>query len=277
VLAARLGVETAPFFVVSGDGGEEVVYRSALKLIKDHLTGGGEGGGGDLVGREPQEILRRGLERFGRDLAIAFSGAEDVALGDMAVRTGLPLSVVTVDTGRMHPETLEFVERVRTHYGVEIAVTAPDAPALEAFVREKGLFSFYEDGHAECCQVRKVEPLRRALSGYRAWATGQRRDQSLETRADLPVEEEDRTFAGVDGPLVKLNPLARWTADDVWRYLRDNGVPTNPLHERGYRSIGCAPCTRAIEPGQHEREGRWWWESAEDKECGLHAGNTRRS
>ena len=204
-------------------------------------------------------------------LGIAFSGAEDVAVVHMASETGLPFSVFCLDTGRLHPETYRFIDAVRRRYGVEIDLMAPEAPKLEAFVKRKGLFSFYEDGHGECCEVRKVEPLRRVLGTLRAWATGQRRDQSPSTRSAIAVVERDRTFSGLSGePLVKLNPLAGWTSGQVWQYIRENGVPFNALHERGFISIGCEPCTRPTLPGEHERAGRWWWEDATKRECGLH-------
>jgi phosphoadenosine phosphosulfate reductase len=145
---------------------------------------------------------------------------------------------------------------------------------VEKLVREKGLFSFYNDGHQECCGIRKVEPLRRALSTLNAWVTGQRRDQSPSTRAEVPVVQADPTFSTPDHELIKFNPLANWSSQQVWDYIRENAVPYNPLHERGFISIGCEPCTRAVLPGQHEREGRWWWEEATKKECGLHSGKS---
>jgi hypothetical protein len=206
-LAEKFGVESAPFFLVAEAGGHVSAVRSALQLIRDHLqpkpSGNGDGridaaaAARELDGAAPDAIVRWGQERFGADLVIAFGGSDDVAVIDMAARTGLPFSVVTVDTGRLHPETYDFVERVRRHYGIEIAVTSPDAVPVEALVRRKGLFSFYEDGHEECCGIRKVDPLRRVLSGFRAWATGQRRDQSAATRAALPVVEPDPVFSGV--------------------------------------------------------------------------------
>ena len=225
--------------------------------------------------KSPQEILKLAFEHFGDELWISFSGAEDVVLLDMAWKINKQVKVFTLDTGRLHPETYRFIEQVREHYGIAIEVMSPDAEKLEALVHAKGLFSFYKDGHGECCAVRKVDPLRRVLSGFRAWATGQRRDQSAATRGALRVIEEDAVFVGVDGPLIKFNPLASWTHAQVWQYLRDHGVPTNPLHDAGYASIGCAPCTRAITAGQSERDGRWWWEEADQKECGLHAGNLK--
>jgi phosphoadenosine phosphosulfate reductase len=228
-----------------------------------------------LAGAGPAEILRFGQARWGAALVLAFSGAEDVAMIDLAAANGLPFRVVTLDTGRLHTETLELIEVVRRRYDLALELVVPEPAAVEDLTRRKGLFSFYRDGHEECCAVRKVAPLRRALAGAPAWATGQRRDQSG-TRGELPAIEIDPVFVGAGGaPLVKLNPLAAWSRDDVWSYLRARGVPTNPLHEQGFASIGCAPCTRAIGPGQGERDGRWWWEGSEKKECGLHAGNLR--
>jgi phosphoadenosine phosphosulfate reductase len=146
----------------------------------------------------------------------------------------------------------------------------PDAEPLQAFVRKKGLFSFLEDGHTECCGIRKVEPLRRVLRQFDAWASGQRRDQSPSTRSEVNVIEFDPTFSGASGGLVKLNPLALWTSARVWQHIRDERVPYNELHDHGFVSIGCQPCTRPIRPGEHERAARWWWEDATKRECGLH-------
>ncbi len=218
-----------------------------------------------LSAAEPRDIVRWALETYGSETAISFSGAEDVALIHLAASTELPFSIFTLDTGRLHGETLQFIDEVRARYGVPIEVMLPDPDAVEALVAAKGLFSFYEDGHKECCQIRKVGPLRRALEDRPAWITGQRRDQSPDTRAEVEVVEDDGTFG-----LVKVNPLAHWSGDQVWAFLEEEGVSTNPLHNQGFRSIGCEPCTRPIEPGQHEREGRWWWEDTAKKECGLH-------
>jgi phosphoadenosine phosphosulfate reductase len=148
----------------------------------------------------------------------------------------------------------------------------PQAHELERMVHKKGLFSFYEDGHSECCGIRKVEPLRHELSKLDAWITGQRRDQSL-TRSELGEVELDESLAAPGQRLIKFNPLANWTSHQVWDYIDAYDVPFNELHRRGYVSIGCEPCTRPILPNQHEREGRWWWEDGGKKECGLHAGN----
>lgn len=226
----------------------------------------------ELDNQTPQAILRHALEHFD-NIAISFSGAEDVVLVDMALKIRKDVKVFTLDTGRLHRETYEFLEKVREHYGISIEAMYPESAAVEALVREKGLFSFYRDDHKECCGIRKVGPLRRKLATLDAWVTGQRRDQSPGTRAVIPVVQPDAGFQGANGSLTKYNPLSNWRSIDVWRYIREHNVPYNVLHERGFISIGCDPCTRPVTPGQHEREGRWWWEEATKKECGLHATN----
>jgi len=223
----------------------------------------------DLSNQSPQKILAIALSQFD-NIAISFSGAEDVVLIDMAHKINKDIKVFSLDTGRLHAETYQFIERVRKHYGITIEVMYPDATQLENLVTAKGLFSFYEDGHQECCGIRKVAPLRRKLSTLDAWITGQRKDQSP-TRANVPVVQVDNAFSSDDRQLIKFNPLANWTSADIWMYVRSYEVPYNPLHERGFISIGCEPCTRPTLPQQHEREGRWWWEDATKKECGLHA------
>ncbi len=223
--------------------------------------------------KSPQEIMELAFGKF-KNVAISFSGAEDVVLIDMAKKITPDFRVFTLDTGRLHPETYQFIEDVRKTYNIKIEVFFANRDATEKLVREKGLFSFYKDGHKECCDVRKVDPLKRALNTVDAWITGQRKDQSPGTRANVPVIQKDPTFG--TGRLVKFNPLANWSSKQVWDYIRENGVPFNKLHEKGYISIGCEPCTRPVLPGQHEREGRWWWEDATKKECGLHAGNVRK-
>ena len=217
--------------------------------------------------------LEDAFGRFER-IAISFSGAEDVVLVDLAARVlgERTVPVFSLDTGRLHPQTYRFLETVRERYHVALELLSPDAEELAALVREKGLFSFYKDGHGECCAVRKIQPLRRKLAALDAWITGQRSDQSV-TRASLPSEEKDRTFSTAGHPVAKFNPLAQWRGEDVWDYIRRRDVPYNPLHDQGFRSIGCEPCTRPVGPHQHEREGRWWWEGAAEKECGLHSQN----
>ena len=220
----------------------------------------------------PKEILRAAYQAFG-ELTLSFSGAEDVVLIDLALKVAPKeaVHVFALDTGRLHPETYAFIERVRDHYDIAIDVRFPDPKAVQALVKEKGLFSFYRDGHQECCGIRKVAPLRERLKGLPVWVTGQRRDQSPGTRSSLQIAEHDHAFGTEATPLIKVNPLTHWSSEEVWTYIRMFDVPYNPLHERGFVSIGCEPCTRPTLPGQHEREGRWWWEDQGGKECGLHA------
>jgi phosphoadenosine phosphosulfate reductase len=229
-----------------------------------------------LAESKPKDIIRFALQEID-NIAISFSGAEDVVLLELgskvARKLGKSLQVFTLDTGRLHPETYRFIDKVRAYYGIEIEILSPDRDKLEAFVKEKGLFSFYETDHHECCGIRKIEPLKRKLAGLDAWITGQRKDQSPSTRNAVPVLEIDPTFSNADNHLVKFNPLANWSSKQVWDYIRMFDVPYNELHGLGYVSIGCEPCTRPVGPGQHEREGRWWWEEATAKECGLHKGN----
>jgi phosphoadenosine phosphosulfate reductase len=229
----------------------------------------------DLERKNPRVILKKALELFD-NIAISFSGAEDVVLIDMAVAIRKDIQVFSLDTGRLHPETYRFIEKVRKHYQIDIELLTPDRGVLDSFVKKKGLFSFYEDGHQECCGIRKVEPLKRKLVHLDAWITGQRKDQSLDTRQDIPEVQIDSTFSTAEHQLVKFNPLLNWSSAQVWDYIEAYQVPYNELHEKGFISIGCEPCTRPVLPNQHERVGRWWWESEAKKECGLHAGNLKK-
>jgi phosphoadenosine phosphosulfate reductase len=192
--------------------------------------------------------------------------AEDMVLTDLILKAGLPIGIFSLETGRLHKETLAVLDAVKAKYGHEIAIYQPRAELVDEYVTRNGLNAFYDsiEMRKACCQVRKVEPLGRALEGKRAWITGQRRSQST-TRAELAVQEDDSAHG-----MQKFNPLADWDEADVWAYIRANDVPYNALHDRGYPSIGCEPCTRAIQPGEDVRAGRWWWESADSKECGLH-------
>lgn len=226
-----------------------------------------------LQAESPQKIIKYALSQFD-NIAISFSGAEDVALIEMARNYRPDIPVFCLDTGRLHPETYRYIEKVRKHYGIEIQVISPDGDAVRKLVTQKGLFSFYEDDHKECCGIRKIEPLRKKLSEVDAWITGQRKDQSP-TRAEIPVIQNDKLFARPNSTLTKFNPLANWTSQEVWGYIRMCEIPYNELHDKGFISIGCEPCTRPVGPNQHEREGRWWWEEATKKECGLHAANTQ--
>ncbi|MFW5788393.1 MAG: phosphoadenylyl-sulfate reductase [Spirochaetota bacterium] len=193
-------------------------------------------------------------------------GAEDQVLAHMIASARLEVPVFTLDTGRMFAESYDLMERTRAELGVTIRPYFPDADAVERMVAEDGPNLFYRsvDLRKRCCHVRKVEPLRRALAGKRAWITGLRRAQSV-TRAQLEVVEWDE-----QNELYKISPLADWSEEDLWAYIRDHHVPYNALHDRGFPSIGCAPCTRAVAPGDDPRSGRWWWERPEHRECGLH-------
>jgi phosphoadenosine phosphosulfate reductase len=194
-------------------------------------------------------------------------GAEDMVLTDLIARNNLPIGVFSLDTGRLPAETYALLDDLRRHYPtLELQVYYPEHRALQQWVGEHGVNAFYRDVdlRKQCCALRKVGPLIRALEGKRAWITGMRRQQSL-TRSDLAVSEWD-----ADHGLMKFNPLADWSEQDVWYYLKTNQVPYNALHDQHYPSIGCAPCTRAISVGEDVRAGRWWWENPENKECGLH-------
>jgi phosphoadenosine phosphosulfate reductase len=226
-----------------------------------------------LQDKNPGQILKTALEHVDK-IAISFSGAEDVVLIDMAVKLKRTIQVFSLDTGRLHPQTYRFIDRVRQHYQLEIQCLSPERVSLEALVNQKGLFSFYADGHQECCGIRKVEPLKRQLSQLDAWITGQRKDQSSQTRQDLSEVQIDTTFSTTEKTLLKFNPLCNWSSAQVWDYIEVYQVPYNELHQHGFISIGCEPCTRPVLPNQHEREGRWWWENGH-KECGLHAGNLK--
>ena len=222
--------------------------------------------------KDPIEIVKLAFDSF-KNLAISFSGAEDIVLVDMAIKINPDANIFSLDTGRLHPETYRFLEQVREHYGIKLEFLSPDAATVQQLVNEKGLYSFYKDGHKECCAIRKVVPLRRKLATLDAWITGQRKDQSPDTRATVPVIENDTIFSTPDNRLIKFNPLSNWTSSQIWEYIREYDVPFNELHSHGFASVGCEPCTRPVLPNQHEREGRWWWEEATVKECGLHSGN----
>ncbi|TDJ50373.1 MAG: phosphoadenylyl-sulfate reductase [Nitrospina sp.] len=218
--------------------------------------------------KTPQNILDWAIKQFGTRVALASSfGLEDMVLIDMASKLSGSLTVFTLDTGRLHEETYLTMDRTRSHYGIAIQSYFPDKEEVQRLEREKGFYSFREslENRKECCAIRKVEPLSRALSPLAAWITGIRRDQNV-TRTDVPKVSEDKDHP----PLVKINPLADWTLEQVQDYIEKNQVPVNPLHQQNYPSIGCAPCTRPIKEGEDIRAGRWWWENSEHKECGIH-------
>ena len=215
----------------------------------------------------PEELLAVVLKRFGDRIALASSmGAEDQVITDMLSRGTDRPRIFTLDTGRLPQETYDVIEATRRKYGISIKLLFPDRDAVEAMAAESGPNLFYDSVEARrrCCHVRKVDPLKRELSTLDAWITGLRREQSV-TREQVARIEWDQANG-----LVKVNPLTDWSADDVWKYIREHDVPYNALHDAGYPSIGCAPCTRAVGEGEDARAGRWWWEDPEQKECGLH-------
>ncbi len=219
-------------------------------------------------GFSPIDILRIGLEAASGPVSLACSfSVEDVVIIDMAMEAGLLFGIFALDTGRLNEETYEVADAITERYRLKIDWFFPDRGEVEALLKKKGPFSFREslENRHECCHIRKVKPLGRALKGLGGWITGLRREQSV-TRANLaPIEVDE-----LNGGILKINPLLEWSEKDVWEYVEAKRVPTNRLHKQGYPSIGCAPCTRPVAPGEHPRAGRWWWENPEHKECGLH-------
>ena len=220
-------------------------------------------------------FLRASQSRFGDKLAIASSlGAEDVILvraaAELARQGGAAIRIFILDTGRLPEATYELHEALEARYGLRIESIFPDTVGVQTLVRGQGMNGFMHSLEARhrCCGVRKLEPLGRALEGVDAWITGLRRAQSA-SRTTVELAEQD-------GARVKLNPLAHWSDDEVWSHIRDNNIPYSALHDRGYPSVGCEPCTRAVEPGAHPRSGRWWWEDPQHNECGLHVARIRR-
>jgi len=233
-----------------------------IKSLKEQLAE-------ETEGYSAEVLLKLMTERFEGHVALATSfGAEDQVLTDMLCKIDNQPSVFTLDTGRLPEETYEVMQATRERYGIQIDVLFPDYKEVEEMVNKFGPNLFYTSVEARklCCRVRKIEPLKRKLSGLQAWICGLRAEQSV-TRIDLQPIEVDENFG-----LIKVSPLVDWTTEQVWDYIRENKVPYNKLHDKGYSSIGCAPCTRAIRTGEDIRAGRWWWEEPEHKECGLHLG-----
>jgi phosphoadenosine phosphosulfate reductase len=252
--------------MAAGTQFNEEVEAPKLSLIMDELEAGEAAV--ELDDKEPQEVLAWAIERFGKELAICCSfQADGCALIDMAHKIDPRIRVFTIDTGRMPQETYDVIDKYRTRYGINVEVFMPDTAVLQQMVTKHGNNLFYNDVNLRllCCQVRKVLPLRRALMNYSAWVTGLRRDQWA-TRSNIRKIEIDHDHGGI----VKLAPLADWQDEEVWNYIRANDVPYNALYDKGYKSIGCAPCTRAVAEGQDARAGRWWWETGAPKECGMH-------
>jgi phosphoadenosine phosphosulfate reductase len=216
----------------------------------------------------PADILRRGIEAAGGPVSLACSfSLEDVAIIDIAHQAGLILGVFALDTGRLNEETYEVADALAERYRMKIDWFFPRHQDVERLESAEGLFSFREslDKRHACCAIRKVEPLSRALKGLAGWVTGMRREQSV-TRSELKALEQDT----LNGGIIKISPLIDWTEEQLLRYTEEHRLPRNRLYSQGYRSIGCAPCTRAVNEGEDARAGRWWWENPESKECGLH-------
>jgi len=216
----------------------------------------------------PQEILKAGADAAQGEVKLACSfSIEDVVIIDMIKEIGLPIGIFALDTGRLNEETYEVADAITERYGIPIDWYFPRNEAVEKLERGKGLFSFREslDNRHECCRIRKVEPLGRALRGLAGWVTGLRREQSVTRTGLAPIELDE-----ANGGIFKINPLLEWSEQQVLDYARERAIPVSRLYALGYRSIGCAPCTRPVAPGEHARAGRWWWEDPEHKECGLH-------
>ncbi len=221
-----------------------------------------------LKGSSPEEVLNYFLTEYKGNIAFASSlGAEDQVVTHMIVSIDPSAKIFTLDTGRLFPETYDLIDRTNSRYKIKMEVYFPAAKKVEKMVWEKGINLFYEsiENRKLCCHIRKIEPLHRALEGFDFWITGLRREQSV-TRNNNAVVELDNNNHG----RIKINPLINWTEKQVWDYIEKHKIPYNKLHDKGFPSIGCQPCTRAIEPGDDLRAGRWWWEHPELKECGLH-------
>jgi phosphoadenosine phosphosulfate reductase len=220
-------------------------------------------------GLSAEEILQKVLGQHAAKAVFSSSlGAEDQVITHMLMQIDKNASIFTLDTGRMFPETYELIERTEARYDFRIKAFFPDYKAVEHMVQTRGINLFYYsvENRKMCCHIRKIEPLKRALDGNEVWITGLRREQSP-TRQDMKYAEWDET-----NRIIKVNPLLDWTEQQVWSYIHENKIPYNSLHDKGFPSIGCQPCTRAIAPGEDVRAGRWWWESPDTKECGLHKG-----
>ena len=215
------------------------------------------------------DILKWSIENFGNKIALASSfGAEDVVIIDMMVKIDkTKTKILTLDTGRLNQETYDVIDEIRKKYDISIESYFPNAEEVEDMVRRKGFNLMYEsiDNRKLCCGIRKVNPLNRALETLQGWITGLRREQAS-TRLNIKKIEMDTTHNNI----LKINPIADWSEGMVWKYIKENDVPYNKLHDKGYPSIGCEPCTRAISKGENPRSGRWWWEESSQKECGLH-------
>ncbi|QKF60269.1 phosphoadenylyl-sulfate reductase [Aliarcobacter lanthieri] len=230
---------------------KEILVGTIIKEIKDKST---------------EEIVSYFVKNFKNTALSSSLAAEDQVLTDILLKIDKNVSIFTLDTGRLHPETYDVMDATNLKYGIKIDVFFPKFEKVQELYQTQGINGHYEsiENRKNCCNIRKLEPLKRALDGVEVWITGLRSSQSI-TRADMPLVEWDSNFK-----VIKVNPLINWKEEDVWNYIKINKVPYNKLHDKGFPSIGCAPCTRAIKDGEDIRAGRWWWENPEHKECGLH-------
>lgn len=220
-----------------------------------------------LLGKSPDDVLKWFLLEFKNRIVLSSSlGLEDQVLTDMVVKIAPETRIFTLDTGRLFYETYELIEKTCLRYKIKMEVYSPDQEEVEQMVMQKGINLFYQsvENRKECCRIRKINPLKRAFAGSDVWICGLRREQSVTRTDNMRIEWDEAN------QMIKLNPLIDWTEQQVWDYIKQNNVPYNSLHDKGYPSIGCQPCTRAIFPGEDVRAGRWWWENPESKECGLH-------
>jgi phosphoadenosine phosphosulfate reductase len=248
------------FFVLNLQKNKSMKYRIMMTDIAEKLNE-------KLATATPEELLRYVMDEYGDEIALASSlGLEDQILTDMMLKINKNAHIFTLDTGRLFPETYSLIDKTNLHYGIKINIYFPDFHAVEEMVSQSGINLFYEsiENRKRCCHVRKLEPLSRAFGGLKAWICGLRREQSV-TRQDMQRIEWDET-----NKLIKINPLIEWNEQQLWDYIRKHHVPYNSLHDNGFPSIGCQPCTRAVAKDEDVRSGRWWWESPEHRECGLH-------
>ncbi|WP_418181188.1 phosphoadenylyl-sulfate reductase [Aliarcobacter lanthieri] len=230
---------------------KEILVGTIINEIKDKKT---------------EEVVSYFVKNFKNTALSSSLAAEDQVLTDILLKIDKNVSIFTLDTGRLHPETYDVMDATNLKYGIKIDVFFPKFEKVQELYQTQGINGHYEsiENRKNCCNIRKLEPLKRALDGVEVWITGLRSSQSI-TRADMPLVEWDSNFK-----VIKVNPLINWKEEDVWNYIKINKVPYNKLHDKGFPSIGCAPCTRAIKDGEDIRAGRWWWENPEHKECGLH-------
>ncbi len=237
--------------------------ESSYRLVRQNIDKWNK----ELSKSSSQEVIKFFLEKFEDKIVFASSlGAEDQAITQIITTIDTIVKIITLDTGRLFQETYDLIQNTNSRYGIKIDIIFPDKDKVQKMVKEKGINLFYDsvENRKLCCRVRKIEPLRDVLSGMMAWISGIRRNQAVTRINDKLVEWDE------ENGLIKINPLIKWKDEEVWEYIRKNNIPYNFLHDKGYKSIGCLPCTRPVKSGEDSRSGRWWWENQGHKECGLH-------